>query len=63
MQAEGIALAAAEQAVQQGLNNLSPKSKTIITNSIFGIIGITLCVISVSQLVKVLFPKKQALQA
>jgi hypothetical protein len=63
MQAEGIALAAAEQAVQQGINNLSPKNKTIVTNSIFGIIGIALCVISVSQLVKVLFPKNQGLAA
>jgi len=61
MPGEAIVLNIAEQAVEQGINKLSPKTKTIVLNTVYGLVGITLCVLSVSQLVKTFFPKNPQL--
>ena len=55
MSGEEIALAVIKNAVEKGLNHLSPKSKTIVFNSIQAIFGLTICIIAVDRLCKAVF--------
>ncbi len=59
MPGEAIVLNIAEQAVEQGINKLSPKTKAIVLNTVYGLVGVTLCVLAASQLIKTFFPKNQ----